>query len=101
MKTGLDHDLDRRSRWPSTSRRARCRSAPTSTSATANACMKKGLKTPRRSGEHHAVSRRRLITADTINQIHDLLNEFFTDAAMTAEQAQAEFADDHQERAKQ
>ncbi len=53
---GLDDVQRRRPRSPSTSRRARCRSARTSTSTAANDCMKKGLGDPR-GGEHHQVDR--------------------------------------------
>ena len=60
--------------------------------AAANACMKIGLKIlddPKNIIPDNA----QLMDRDTINQIRDLLNEFFTDPEMTVDAVQASFVD--------
>ncbi|MBP0482815.1 ABC transporter substrate-binding protein [Sagittula salina] len=57
----------------------------------ANACMQKGLKLL---AEGKVLpDTNQLITPDTTSQINDLFAEFFADASMTPEAAQAQFAD--------
>jgi glucose/mannose transport system substrate-binding protein len=58
----------------------------------ANACMKIGLKIlddPKNIIPDTA----QLMDRDTINQIRDLLNEFFTNPDMTVDEVQASFVD--------
>ncbi|WP_309082765.1 ABC transporter substrate-binding protein [Chelativorans sp.] len=57
----------------------------------ANDCMKKGLTLL---AEGQAVpSQEQLMSQDSINQINDLMAEFFSTPSMTAEEAQERFAD--------
>lgn len=58
----------------------------------ANDCMKKGLEILDKSNLVFP-SDSQMLDRDSINQINDLLNEFFADPAMTAADAQAKFAD--------
>jgi glucose/mannose transport system substrate-binding protein len=59
--------------------------------AAANACMKIGLKLL---DEGKLLpSQAQVMQRDTINQIRDLFNEFFTDPSMTVEETQAQFVD--------
>jgi glucose/mannose transport system substrate-binding protein len=58
----------------------------------ANDCMKKGLAILDGSSAVFP-SREQMIDRDTINQINDVMNEFFSNPDMTAADAQAKFVE--------
>jgi glucose/mannose transport system substrate-binding protein len=58
----------------------------------ANACMKIGLKILE-DPANILPSQAQVMDRDTINQIRDLLNEFFTDSSMTVDAVQTSFVD--------
>jgi len=60
--------------------------------AAANDCMKKGLKILE-DPNNIMPSPAQMMQRDTINQIRDLHNEFFTDKSMTVDEVQAAFVD--------
>ncbi|SVC67511.1 uncharacterized protein METZ01_LOCUS320365, partial [marine metagenome] len=58
--------------------------------STANDCMQKGLKIL--AGGNVVPSGDILLSADTNNQVNDLMNTFWSDLYMTPEEAQAKYA---------
>jgi glucose/mannose transport system substrate-binding protein len=60
--------------------------------ANANACMKIGLELLK-DPKNLLPSQAQVMQRDTMNEIRDLFNEFFTDPSMTVEDTQAQFVE--------